>query len=180
MKKNDTNFIKTFTVVLNIVGIVCLIYFAIPFVTHDMSIPFPPKMLGWYSWDTCGFVLTLGLTPLIVANIMAYTYINLKNKFLKALYFLPSLICLVLVCSYLFMSFGNEEKTYESEFISSMKCGLNGKVYYYKVYKELDGTYSLSMDDNDNIPQSAIDYESPEKIFESIENYYKDNGGMCP
>lgn len=78
------------------------------------------------------------------------------------------------------MSFDNEGKAYETELISSMKCELNGKVYHYEVYKELDGTYSLSVDENDNIPQSIIDYESPEKIFESIENYYKENGGICP
>lgn len=81
MKKNDINPKKIFIVVLNIIGIVCLIYFAIPFVIHDMSIPNPNTMLAGYRWDTCGFVLTLGLIPLIVANVMAYIFVDSKKIF---------------------------------------------------------------------------------------------------
>lgn len=180
MKKNGITFVKIFIVLLNIVGIVCLIYFAIPFVIHDMSIPNLNTMLIGYSFDTCGFILTLGLMPLIAINIMAYIFIDLKNKFLKVLFFLPSLVCLVLVSVYLFISFDNRGNVDESVFISSMKCELNGKVYHYQVYEEFDGSYSLNMDDKDYLPQSIINYESLEKIFESIEKYYKENGGVCP
>lgn len=179
-KKNSNKYIKIFVAILNVIGILCLIYFAIPFIKHDMTISNPNAMLASYSWDSCGFILTIGLIPLIIANIMAYIYINLKNKKFKILYFIPSLICLILVLSYLFLSFTDEEDTYKPELIGSFKCELNGNVYHYEVYKELDGTYSVEMDENDSIPQNVIDYDSPEKIFETIENYYKENGGMCP
>ena len=179
-KKNSNKYIKIFVVILNVIGIICLIYFAIPFIKHDMTISNPNAMLAGYSWDLCGFILCLGLIPLIVANIMAYIYLDVKIKLLKLLFFIPSLVCLVLVSVYLFMSFTDEQDVYEPEFVSSAKCELNGKVYYYKVYKELDGTYSVSMDEKDRIPQSVIDYETPDEIFKSIEKYYIDNGGMCP
>src|SRR5574344_1622721 len=71
-------------------------------------------------------------------------------------------------------------RKYKSELVSGMKCELNKKVYKYDIYKEPDGTYSVSMDEKDRIPQSVIDYETPDEIFKSIEKYYIDNGGMCP
>lgn len=176
----NNKYIKLFIVILNIIGILCLIYFAIPFIKHDMSIPNPNAMLTGYSWDTCGFILTLGLIPLITTNTLEYICFKLKNKIFRILFYIPSLICLILVSIYLFMESNQKEPVNNSEFIASAKCELNGKVYHYSVYKEQDETYSLEMDDEDIIPQSVIDYDSPKTIFESIENYYKDNGGMCP
>lgn len=180
VKKEKNKYIKLFIIILNIIGSLCLLYFGIPFIKHDMTIKNPNAMLSSYSWDSCGFILTLGLIPLIVANVKAYIYVDLKNKKLKLLYFIPSLICLILVSCYLFISFTDDKETYKPELVGGIKCELNGKVHHYSVYKEQDGTYSLDMEDDDKIPQSVIDYESANKIFESIENYYKNNGGMCP
>lgn len=177
--ENDNIFIKIIIIILNVIGNLSLVYFAIPFITHDMSIPNPNAMLAGYSWDTCGFALTIGLIPLIIANIFAFIFLDIKNKLLKLLYFIPSLICLILVVGYLFISF-NQEETYEPEFISSMKCELNGKLYHYTISKEMDETYSVGMDENDKIPLNIIDYDTPEQIFNSIESYYKSKGGMCP
>ena len=179
-KQKNYKFIKVFVVILNIIGLSCLIYFAIPFLQHDMTIKNPNAMLAGYTWDSCGFILCLGLIPLIVANIMAYIFLDVKIKLLKLLYFIPSLICLILVSGYWFISFYNEEPKYKSELVTGMKCELNKKVYKYDIYKEPDGTYSVSMDEKDRIPQSVIDYETPDEIFKSIEKYYIDNGGMCP
>lgn len=179
-KQNNYKYIKVFVILLNLIGIACLIYFAVPFVTHDMSIKNPNAMLAGYSWDSCGFVLTLGLIPLIIANTMAYVFLELKKKILKLLFFIPSLICLILVSGYLFISFYYEAETYEPELVGSMKCELKGKIYHYTVSKEMDGTYSVGMDEDDKMPLSVIEYETPEKIFDSIQNYYKDKGGMCP
>ncbi len=176
-KKNDNKIEKILVIILNIVGIICLIYFSIPFLKHDMTIRNPNAMLASLAWDECGFVLTIGLIPLVIANAMAFIFSNMKKKILKILFFIPSLICLILVSSYLFMSFNTEEGSYTPELVDSAKYELNGKIYNYSIYKEQDGTYSVEMDDNDKIPQNVIDYESPEKIFETIENYYKDNGG---
>ena len=50
----------------------------------------------------------------------------------------------------------------------------------YYIYKEDNDEYSVGMEDDDKIPLSAIDYASKETIIKSIENYYKNNGGMCP
>ena len=176
----NNKILKIFTIILNIVGIICLIYFAIPFITHDMNIPNPNAMLAGYSWDTCGFVLTLGLLPLVVANTLAFIFIKLDKKILKCLFYIPSLICFVLVAIYLFMDFSIEEETYESVLLGTQKCVLNGKVYHYSVYQEEDGTYSVGMDEDDKMPLSVINYNSPNEIAKSIEIYYKDKGGMCP
>lgn len=179
-KENDNKKIKIFVIILNVIGIICLVYFMIPFIKHDMTISNPNAMLAGYSWDACGFVLTLGLLPLVIANTMAYIFLKLKNKIFRILFYIPSLICLILVSIYLFMSFTDEEAVSDSKFIASSKCELNGKVYNYSVYEMQDETYSVEIDDKDKIPLSIIDYDSPKEIFESIEKYYKNNGGMCP
>ena len=46
--------------------------------------------------------------------------------------------------------------------------------------KEDNGEFSVGMDEKDKIPTSVIDYTSKETIINSIEKYYKENGGMCP
>ena len=179
-KQKNYKYIKIFVAILNIVGIVCLIYFAVPFIRHDTSIVNPNVMLASYSWDSCGFILTLGLLPLIIANTMAFIFFDFWKKILRILFFIPSLICLVLVSGYLFMSFNENEDTYEPELVSSVKCALDGNVYHYILYKEKDGTYSSSNDEHDKIPVNVINYNSIEEWSDSIETYYKDKGGMCP
>ena len=178
-KQQNYKYIKIFVAILNILGIACLIYFSIPFLRHDTSINNTNAMLASYSWDSCGFILTLGLIPLIIANSMAFIFFDFKNKIIKSIFFIPSLICIILVSSYLFMSFNNED-TYKSELVSSIKCALDEKVYHYYLYKEEDGTYSSSMDEYDKMPSNVINYESEEKWFDSIEKYYEEKGGMCP
>ena len=182
ISKNQKNYkyIKIFVAILNIVGIVCLIYFAVPFIRHDTNIVNPNAMLASYSWDSCGFILTLGLIPLIIANTMAFIFFALRKKILKLLFFIPSLICLVLVSCYLLVSFNENEDTYEPEHVGSIKCALDGKVYHYILYKEKDGTYSSSIDKYDKIPSNVINYNSVEEWHNSIETYYKNKGGMCP
>ena len=178
-KQNDYKWFKIFVIILNIIGIGCLIYFAIPYLRHDMSVHNPNAMLASYSWDSCGFILTLGLIPLLIANIMAYKFIDLKNNKIKLLYFIPSIICLIIVCHYLFIATDwKEEKVKEP--IATMKCAINGNHYTYQIYEEDNGEFSVGMEDNDKMPLSVIDYTNKDTIINSIEKYYKSNGGMCP
>ncbi len=178
-KQKNLKWLTIVVIIINIIGILCLVYFAIPYLRHDMSIHNPNAMLTSYSWDSCGFILTLGLIPLIIANIMAYFFVSLKNKKLKSLFFLPSIICLIIVVHYLFVatSWENEEI---KEPIATMKCVLEENYYIYKIYKEENNEYSVEMEENDPLPLSVIDYTSKDTIIKSIENYYINNGGMCP
>lgn len=171
MKKNY----KKIIIIINIIGVLCLIYFAIPYLRHDMSIPNPNAMLASYSWDTSGFILTIGLIPLLIANFIAYKKINIK---FKLLFFLPSLICLLIVGHYLIIATDWKEPELK-EPITTLRCSINNKVYIYKIYEE-NNEYSLSMEDNDKLPLSIIDYTNEETIINSIEEYYRDKGGMCP
>ena len=179
-KQNNYKYIKLFVIILNIIGVACLIYFAIPFIRHDASIVNPNAMLSSYSWDSCGFILTLGFIPLVIANTMAFIFLDLGKKILKSLFFIPSLICLILVSGYLFMAFNTNEDEYKSESVGSLKCVLDGEVYHYVLYKENDGTYSSSLNEDDKIPSNVINYNSVEEWHDSIETYYKNKGGMCP
>lgn len=178
-KQKDYKWLKIIVIALNIIGIGCLIYFAIPYLRHDMSIPNSNAMISSYSWDTAGFILSLGLIPLIIANIMLYKFFDIKKKKLKLLYFIPSLICLIIVAHYLiFATDWKEEK--QKEPILTMKCAINGNYYSYQIFQEDNGEFSLGMEDNDKIPLSVVDYTSKDTIINSIEKYYKTNGGMCP
>ena len=178
-KQKDYKWFKIFVIIINIIGIGCLIYFMIPYLRHDMSIPNPNAMLSSYSWDTSGFILTLGFIPLLIANVMAFIFVDLKIKPLKVLYFIPSLICLIIVAHYLFIATDWKEEKVKDP-IAGIKCAKDGKDYVYQIYLEDNGEYSVSMDEKDKIPLSVIDYSDKDTIINSIETYYKDNGGMCP
>ena len=98
MKKMGTGII----VFLNIVGILCLIYYAVQYILHDTSIPNPDAMLPMQRWEGAGITLTVGTIPLFVANLLAFLTIW-KEKIKKpgrVLFFLPGLLCLILTVSY--------------------------------------------------------------------------------
>lgn len=178
MKKNY-KFFQILIIVINIIGLGCLIYFMIPYIIHDMSIRNPNAMLASYSWDSCGFILTIGSIPLLIANIMAYKFIDLKSNKIKLLYFIPSIICLIIVCHYLFAATDWKEEKVKKP-IATMKCAIKGNHYTYQIYEEDKGEFSVGIEDNDKLPLSVIDYTNKDTIINSIEKYYKSNGGMCP
>lgn len=172
----DKKLIKILIIALNIIGIICLIYFMIPYISHDMTIKNPDAMLATYSWDTSGFVLTLGVIPLIIANTLAFIFIKTKHR---VLYFIPSIICIVLAGHYLIFATDWREED-QNKPMDTMKCVINKKEYTYRIYKEENGNYSVGFEDNDSIPVAIIDFTDKDSIVKSIEKYYKDNKGMCP
>lgn len=100
MKSNKS--LSIFIVIVNIIGLLCLIYFAIPYLTHDTFIYNPDAMLPTEAWDSAGMTLTIGFVPLLIANIFSFKYVlkdKIKNS-LRLLFFIPSLICFGLVVSY--------------------------------------------------------------------------------
>ena len=98
MKTN--RYFSIFLLAVNIFGIICLLYFAIPYITHDITIANPNAMLPAEAWDSAGMTLTFGLIPLLTANILAFLYIRIKPKYVRFLFFVPSVICFLLVGNY--------------------------------------------------------------------------------
>lgn len=79
--KQTKNIISGLIIALNIVGIVCLIYFAIPYCTHNVTITNPDAMLLAEARDSAGMALTFGFIPLFIANILCFAVIKTKQKF---------------------------------------------------------------------------------------------------
>lgn len=89
--------------IINIIGVVYLVYFTIPYLTHNTTVYHPDAMLPMEAWDSAGVTLTVGFIPLLTANILAFIYVakeSIKMP-LRLLYFIPSLLCICLVISYL-------------------------------------------------------------------------------
>ncbi len=184
MKENDTKeqknkLIPLIVGIINVIAIVCLIYLAIPYLKHDTTINNPNAMIAAESWDMSGLLLTIGLIPLIIANVFAYKYIEFKSKVLRLLLFIPSVICLIIVGHYLFVSFINNDGEKSGELISRFTCHLDNKDFTYDIYLERNNEYSVGIDDKDSIPLGQIDYTSYETIKESISDYYHKKGGNC-
>lgn len=105
MKVNKN--ISIVIIIFNIIGILSLIYFAIPYLTHDTFISNPNAMLPAENWDRAGMTLTVGFIPLLIVNILAFIYVakeKIKNP-IRLIFFIPSFICILLVISYWFIPF---------------------------------------------------------------------------
>ena len=89
-KKNDI--VSWLIIALNLIGVVCLIYFAIPYFTHNVTITNPDAMLPAEAWDSAGMALTFGFIPLLIANILCFVVVKTKQKFAAFLYFIPSVV----------------------------------------------------------------------------------------
>lgn len=68
--KQTKNILLWFIIALNIVGVICLIYFAIPYFTHNVTVTNPDAMLPMEAWDIAGMALTIGFVPLLIANLL--------------------------------------------------------------------------------------------------------------
>ena len=105
-KKNGGTFMKDskvfskFLLCLNIIGVVCLVYFAIPYLTHNTQIPHPDAMLPAERWDSAGMTLTVGTIPLFIANLLGCLFVKVKRNWNRFLFFLPSAICIAIVAHY--------------------------------------------------------------------------------
>ena len=87
---------------LNLLGVVVLIYFAVPFLMHDTTVPNPDAMIPMARWEGSGFALTAGILPLLFANALAYLLLRgIKGKQRRFLLcFLPAALCAVLASVY--------------------------------------------------------------------------------
>lgn len=92
--------LRTLIIIINVIGIICLVYFAIPYLTHDTTIAHPDAMLPAEAWDRAGMTLTFGFIPLLIANVLNFIFVKLRQKFARFLFFIPSLVCLIIVISY--------------------------------------------------------------------------------
>ncbi len=89
---------------VNILGIISILYFGVPYLTHNTNILNPDAMLPAEAWDSAGMVLTIGLIPLIFVNAIAFSCTKDKKIYFRVLCFAPSFFCLAMVISYWFIS----------------------------------------------------------------------------
>lgn len=86
--------------IINVIGVVCLIYYAIPCLVHDTTVVYPDAMLPAESWDRAGMVLTFGFIPLLAANILSFLFVRIEQKLIRFLLFIPSVACFVIMVNY--------------------------------------------------------------------------------
>lgn len=99
MTKNK-KIILWFLIGLNSAGVVCFLYFAIPYFRHATQIPYPDVMLPAENWDLAGMALTVGLIPLFMANLLGALFVRGKRSWSRFLFFIPSGIDRLIVVHY--------------------------------------------------------------------------------
>ncbi len=87
-------------IAINVIGVICLIYFAVPYFAHSVTIADPNAMLPAEARDSAGMVLTFGFIPLLIANVLSFIFIKAKQKLVRLLFFIPSVICFMIVVCY--------------------------------------------------------------------------------
>lgn len=130
-------------IILNIVGIVCLVYYAIPYLTQDVTVPNPVAMLPMQNWEAGGMALTIGLVPLAVVNVLAMVFVG-KEKIkmpLRVLFLIPCILCLGIVAHYWISGLGNAGEgkgTSSSIPIVNVKLELkdSSEVQYGTIYED--------------------------------------------
>lgn len=87
--------------VINIIAIVCLIYCAVVYLSHSTYIVNPDAMLPMENWERAGMMLTIGVIPMVIANILGFLFVgNGKNIFIRILFFVPSILDICLAIHY--------------------------------------------------------------------------------
>ena len=91
---------RALIIILNTIGVLCLLYFGYLYLSHDTFVPNPEAMLPMERWDGAGWALTLGLLPLFIANALGFIAFRDRRTAARFLWFVPGIVCLVLVISY--------------------------------------------------------------------------------
>ena len=91
---------RVLIIIVNVIGVLCLLYFGYLYLSHDTFVPNPEAMLPMERWDGAGWALTVGLLPLIIANVLGFIAFRDRRTTARFLWFVPGIICLVLVISY--------------------------------------------------------------------------------
>ena len=105
MSFKDTTKKKAYIIpvaILNILGLICLGFFALLFFSNDQRILNPDAMLPFRVYEIGGTGLIFGVLPLAVANLFMFFTLKRKGKFIGALAFLPALICACCASVYLY------------------------------------------------------------------------------
>ena len=92
--------------IVNLLGIGCLIWFGGLYLSHSTHIAYPEAMLPMPDWERGGTALVIGTLPMLAANAMAFLFPGRKllpGK-TRLLCFLPALICAGLAVSDLIVS----------------------------------------------------------------------------
>ncbi len=174
-KQKNYNIIRSFIIALYIFGILCLLYFAIPYIFHNINIFDITGAFSSNDWLGFGYALIILIIPLIIINILAYIFVDLKNKKMKLLFFIPTVICLLCIVHYfLFIVDWNEEKTAKTTAV--FECYVNKNTYKYKYYS---GEGWSTADHDNDILSAEIDTTNEETFFQSVNEYYKSIGGYC-
>lgn len=88
------------TILLNLAAIFCLIWFAVPYIQHDTTVPNPDAMLPMETWDGAGMMLTFGLLPMLAANTLGFLFFPKEKPLLRLLCYLPTAAELGIVIHY--------------------------------------------------------------------------------
>ena len=94
-------------VVINIIGLICLIYFMVLLFSGDTTVKNPDAMIPFRTWEIGGTVLLIGFIPLAAVNALAFAF-ALREKVTgkrRYLFFLPAVLCLISIAFYLIKSF---------------------------------------------------------------------------
>jgi len=83
---------------LNAIGIVCLIYCAILYLSHDTYVINPDGMLPMRNWERGGMMLTIGVMPMVIANMLGFLFVKKEETSINTrwLFFIPSILEIIL------------------------------------------------------------------------------------
>lgn len=83
---------------INAIGVVCLIYCAVLYLSHSTYVVNPNAMLPMKNWERGGMMLTIGVMPMFIANMLAFLFVKNGTTIIKRLlFFIPSILEIFLV-----------------------------------------------------------------------------------
>ena len=114
MGKRIFNF---FVAMLNIAGVLCLLYCLARYLINPHYVSNPNAMIPMENWEGAGFLLTLGLPFLTIANTLAFLFPVITNMekaerkswVARLFFFLPTMLCLCFVVHFWCTSLFAEE-----------------------------------------------------------------------
>lgn len=142
---NVKKLIYTLLILINVIGISCLVHFGALYLSHGTNIANPDAMLPMPDWERGGLALTIGVIPLLVANLALMMAVRQyedwvpARKVLLGVFLIPGVICAMLSGSFLLLDLtgcsngDNEGKPVVSVAIADNE---NREIKYINIYTD--------------------------------------------
>lgn len=146
---------KALILIINGIGFLCFVWYGCLYLSHNFEILHPNAMLMMKNREIGGLALTVGVIPMLIANLLAFLCIGSKSTryYLRILFFIPTLLCFILAGHFWLSPISADKPAAASEPVVKVRIESEDRTYIHYAMIYDDGRMEIL--ENGFLPDSV-------------------------